>query len=68
MLHISVLERLVVFFALKASLKKVEGVSVLIRLDNMSVVSHINKLCGTRSQILVEWTKRMFGVWGGRSE
>lgn len=47
MLHISVLERLVVFF-------------VLIRSDNMSVMSHINKLGGTRSQILVEWTKRMF--------
>jgi len=63
MLHINVLEMLAVFFALKVFLKKVEGVSILIRSDNiMSVMSHINKLGGTRSQILVEWTKRMF-VW-----
>ena len=66
MLHINVLVRLAVFFALKAFLENVEGVSVLIRSDNMSVVSHINKLGGTRSQILVEWTQRMFAWCVGR--
>ena len=58
-LHI-VLEMLTVFFALKAFLKAREGVSVLILSDNMSVVAHINKMGGTRSQRLVEVTKRMF--------
>ena len=32
----------------------------------MSVVSHINKLGGTRSPILVEWTQRMFAWCVGR--
>lgn len=59
-LHINVLEMLAVFFALKAFLKAREGVSVLILSDNMSVVAHINKMGGTRSQRLVEVTKRMF--------
>ena len=50
---------LAVFFALKAFLKARERVSVLI-LSDMSVVAHINKMGGTRSQRLVEVTKRMF--------
>ena len=59
-LHINFLEMLAIFFALKAFLKAREGVSVLILSDNMSVVAHVNKMGGTRSQRLVEVTKRMF--------
>ena len=59
-LHINALELLAVFHALKAFLKNREAVSVLVQSDNTSVVSHINRLGGTRSPILVDLTKKMF--------
>ena len=59
-LHINALEMLAVFHALRAFLKAAKGVSVLIQSDNMSVVSHVNKMGGTRSRVLVELTKRIF--------
>ena len=50
--HINALEMLAVFYALKAFLKYQQGVSVLMLSDNQSVVAHINKLGGTRSEML----------------
>ena len=58
--HINALEMLAVFYALKAFLKYQQGVSVLILSDNQSVVAHINKLGGTRSQDLIALTKRIW--------
>ena len=56
-LHINELELLAVFYAL---LKKERGIIVLVRSDNIAVVSHINKLGGTRSPPLIAQTKQIF--------
>lgn len=59
-LHINELELLAVFYALKSFLKKEESIDVLIKSDNIAVVSHINKLGGTRSPGLIAQTKQIF--------
>ena len=41
-------------------MKDQEGVSILILLDNQSVVAHINKMGGTRSQDLIALTRRIW--------
>ena len=52
-LHINELELLAVFYALKSFLKREGCIEVLIKSDNIAVMSHINKLGGTRSPRLV---------------
>ena len=59
-LHINELELLAVFYALKSFLKKERGITVLVRSDNIAVMSHINKLGGTRSPPLIAQTKQIF--------
>ena len=55
--HINALEMLAVLYALKAFLKHHQNKTVLILSDNTSVVAHINKMGGTRSQDLIDLTK-----------
>ena len=55
--HINALEILAVFYALKSFMKDQEGVYILILSDNQSVVAHINKMGGTRSQDLIVLTR-----------
>ena len=61
--HINALEMLAVLYALKAFTKGVWNKTVLILSDNQSVVSHINKMGGTRSPDLIKLTKLVWS-WG----
>lgn len=45
--HINCLEALAAFHALKCFVRDKKGVTVLLRLDNISAVSYVNKLGGT---------------------
>ena len=49
-----------VFYALKTFMKDQEEVSILILSDNQSVVSHMNKMGGTRSPDLIALTRRIW--------
>ena len=51
-LHINELELLAALFALKAFLKHVRDISVLLKSDNVTTVTYINHLGGTRSRVL----------------
>ena len=59
-LHINKLELLAVSYALKSFLKREENIEVLIKSDNIAVVSYINKLGGTKSPRLIALTKQIF--------
>ena len=50
--HINVLELWVIFLALRRWVPWVKGKTVLVRCDNMTVVTYINKEWGTRSPSL----------------
>ena len=58
-LHINELELLV---ALRAFLKHVRDVSVLLKSDNVTTVAYINHLGGTRSRVLVNISKKLW-LW-----
>ena len=58
--HINALEMLAVFYALRAFMKDQRSLSIQILSDNQSVVAHINKMGGTRSQDLIALTKRIW--------
>ena len=58
--HINLLEMQAAFFAIKAFAKNRQGISILIRSDNQSVVAHINKMGGTRSPRLTAQVKELW--------
>ena len=45
-LHINSLEMLAAFYAIKAFIKDSQGISVLLHMDNMSVVTYVNRMGG----------------------
>ena len=59
-LHINELELLAVSYALKSFLKREENIELLIKSDNIAVVSYINKSGGTKSPRLIALTKQIF--------
>ena len=59
-LHINSLEMLAAFYAIKAFIKNCQGISVLLRMDNMSVVTYVNRMGGTRSPLL---TAQAIDLW-----
>ena len=61
-LHINELELLAALFALRAFLKHVRDVSVLLKSDNVTTVAYINRLGGTRSGVLVHIAKELW-LW-----
>ena len=61
-LHINELELLAAQFALRAVLKNVRDVSVLLKSDNVTTVAYINHLGGTRSRVLVNISKELW-LW-----
>lgn len=61
-LHINYLELLTVFLALKYFLPTVEGHHVLIKTDNTTVVSYINRQGGTRSLPLLTLSRSLL-LW-----
>ena len=50
--HINTLELWAIHLALRRVIRRVEGRTVLVQCDNMSVVAHINKQGGTKSRTL----------------
>ena len=61
-LHINELKLLAAQFALRAFLKNVRDVSVLLKSDNVTTVAYINHLGGTRSGVLVNISKELW-LW-----
>ena len=58
-LHINVLELLAVRMAVETLAEELRGQTVLCLIDNMTVVAHINRQGGTRSQKLLAITKKL---------
>ena len=58
--HINSLEMLAAFFAIKAFARSYQGISVLIRSDNQTVVAHINKMGGTKSPLITAQVKELW--------
>ena len=54
------LEMLAAFYAMKAFIKHSQGISVLLCTDNMSVVTYVNQMGGTRSPLL---TAQAIDLW-----
>ena len=59
-LHINVLEMMAAFFAIQAFTKQLQGVRILLRTDNISVVAHVNHMGGTRSPQLIALVKELW--------
>ena len=59
-LHINVLEMMAAFFAIQAFTKHLQGVRILLRTDNTSVVANINHMGGTRSPQLIALVKELW--------
>ncbi len=60
--HINCLELKAVFLALKYFLPVLGGYHIIVRTDNMAVVSHINRQGGSRSRTLDRLARRLF-LW-----
>ena len=68
-LHINSLEMLAAFYAIKAFIKNCQGISVLLRTDNMSVVTYVNRMGGTRSPLLTAQAIDLgLGAYRGKSQ
>ena len=66
-LHINVLEMLAVFYAFKILAKMLSTHTVIVMSDNSTVVAHLRKQGGTRSELLCYWTRRVLLLseeWG----
>lgn len=61
-LHINCLELMAAFLAFKCYLKNRKSIHVLLKIDNMSAVAHINKMGGTVSPALNSLNKE-FWLW-----
>ena len=61
-LHISCLEMLATFLALKCFLRKERSIHILLKMDNTSAVAYINKKGGTVSPALNHLNKE-FWLW-----
>ena len=59
-LHINSLEMLAAFYAIKAFINNCQGISVLLCTDNMSVLTYVNRMGGTRSLLL---TAQAIDLW-----
>ena len=59
-LHINSLEMMAAFFAIKAFAKECQQITILLLTDNISVVAHINKMGGTKSQLLTSQVKDLW--------
>jgi hypothetical protein len=60
--HINCLEAIAAFLALRCFTAQKQNISVLLRIDNMTVVSYVNNLGGTVSTQLNEIVKKMW-LW-----
>jgi len=58
--HIDYLELLAAFLALQCFAKHSSGVTIQMKLDNVTAVTYINKLGGTHSQIICQLALRMW--------
>ena len=61
-MHINCLEALAAFLAIKCFARNRRSVTILLRMDNMSAVTYVNKLGGTVSQNLTAITKSLW-LW-----
>jgi len=59
-MHTNSLELLAAMLAAKTFLKDILGVSVLLQLDNTTVVAYINNMRGTVSSQLTDLTKELW--------
>ena len=61
-MHINCLEALAAFLAIKCFARDRRSVTILLRMDDMSAVTYVNKLGGTISQNLTAITKTLW-LW-----
>ena len=61
-MHINCLEALAAFLAIKCFARDRRSVTILLRMDNMSAVTYVNKLGGTVSQNVTAITKNLW-LW-----
>ena len=61
-MHINCLEALAAFLAVKCFVRERRNLTKLLRMDNMSAVTYVNKLGGTVSQSLTSITKNLW-LW-----
>lgn len=59
-LHINVLELKAVQFAIQSLTKHKQNIHVHIKSDNTTVVAYLNKMGGTRSELLLQTTKQIW--------
>ena len=58
--HINYLELLAIFYGLKCFAKDLRNCQILLRVDNITALSYINKLGGTKSQRLFKLAKKIW--------
>ena len=58
-MHINCLEALAAFLAIKCFTRDCKSVTILLRMDNMSAITYVNKLGGTISQNLTAIIKKL---------
>lgn len=61
-LHINYLELLAAFFALKSFVKNSSNCNILLRIDNTTAISYINRMGGINNKKLSETAKKMW-MW-----
>ena len=59
-LHKNALELKAGIFAVKAFEKQKQNINVLLKMDNRSAVAYVNRMSGTRSEILTDLAKEMW--------
>ena len=59
-LHINALELKAGIFAVKDFAKQKQNINVLLKMDNRSAVAYVNRMGGTRSEILTDLAKEMW--------
>ena len=63
-LHINALELLAALYGVKAFARDHSNIHILLLTDNMTTVAHVNRLGGTKSQILVQIVTELWLIGG----
>ena len=58
--HINYLELLAAFFGLKSFAKDLKSINILLRIDNSTTITYINRMGGIQSEILSKMSKNIW--------